>query len=299
MTQAPVIEFADLAESREFREFFEIVRDLTGVQAVLTDQTMSRTKQLFPRSAMNPLCLAIQSDPAGHAACAATDRLHGARAAKLEKGVHYLCHAGLIDFCLPVFVDGKHIATVGCGQVLPEAPSEVGFRRFLARNRHLKAERGRLRRAYFASPWMSEEKRQAVFRLLSFFTDYFCEAGARLKGMTRPAERPDIDVAIKFIQHHFREPIGLADASRRAGMSPAYFSSIFRKTTGVPFARYLQQVRVNEVRRLLTSTDMSVTEIAFGSGFNSLTHFNRVFQKHAKCAPSAYRRRIRNHGIVK
>jgi AraC-like DNA-binding protein len=289
MNPSPSIDFEDLAESREFREFFEIVRDLTGAQAVLMDPAMTRSKWLFPRSAMNPLCLAVQSDPAGLAACRATDRLHGDRAAKLEKGVHYLCHAGLIDFCLPVFVDGRHIATIGCGQMLAERPGEAGFRRLLARVRSLKIDGKRLRRAYFGSPFLSPEKRESVFRLLSFFTDYFCEAGARLKGMTGGG-RLDIDAAVKYIQHHFREPIGLADASRRAEMSPAYFSSIFRKTTGVPFARYLQEVRVNEARRLLTSTNMSVTEIAFGSGFNSLTHFNRVFRRYAKCAPSGYRR---------
>ncbi|WP_418992561.1 hybrid sensor histidine kinase/response regulator transcription factor [Alistipes sp.] len=75
---------------------------------------------------------------------------------------------------------------------------------------------------------------------------------------------------------------------QRIGMSRA---SLYRKltaATGLSPARYIQSVRLNLAARLLRRTDMSVSEVATASGFNSLVHFSAAFRKQYGVAPSRY-----------
>jgi AraC-like DNA-binding protein len=97
--------------------------------------------------------------------------------------------------------------------------------------------------------------------------------------------------AWKYIHEHFREPVRLAEIARVASLSPAYFSSVFHRYAGMTVTTYLQLTRVNAAKDILAKTSERITDIAFDTGFNNLTHFNRVFCKIAGCSPREYRRR--------
>lgn len=68
-------------------------------------------------------------------------------------------------------------------------------------------------------------------------------------------------------------------------------ASLYRKlmsATGLSPARYIQSVRLNLAARMLRDTQMSVSEIATASGFNSLIHFSASFRKQYGMPPSRY-----------
>lgn len=85
--------------------------------------------------------------------------------------------------------------------------------------------------------------------------------------------------AMLYLQHHFRETIRLEDAARQAEMAPNYFSEQFRKQFGLTFQDYLADLRLNFARSLLQSSDLSVTEVCYASGFNTLSHFEKRFKR--------------------
>ena len=87
----------------------------------------------------------------------------------------------------------------------------------------------------------------------------------------------------------FRDAITQAEVAQAVGLSPAAFSRMFRRITGGTFTQYLQRLRVSEACRLLIETDRSVTSIAYASGFQNLSHFNRVFREKIGQAPMEYR----------
>jgi AraC-like DNA-binding protein len=96
------------------------------------------------------------------------------------------------------------------------------------------------------------------------------------------------------VEERFADPdLQLADAAAAAGLSRAHFSHLFHKKTGTTFTRYVQNRRIAEAKRLLEETTRSITEICYDCGFNSLTHFNRVFRRGARCSPSAFRKQVR------
>ncbi|TLF62106.1 helix-turn-helix domain-containing protein [Nonomuraea sp. KC401] len=102
----------------------------------------------------------------------------------------------------------------------------------------------------------------------------------------RPAVAGELRAAVRYVDRNFREPISLADAARRAHLSPNYFSERFREYTGSSFQHYLQERRLRFARSLLASTSLSVTEVCHAAGFNTLSHFGRAYRRRYGTAPS-------------
>ncbi|GAA0401966.1 hypothetical protein GCM10009530_62310 [Microbispora corallina] len=107
----------------------------------------------------------------------------------------------------------------------------------------------------------------------------------------RPGMADELRAAVRYVDRHFREPISLADAARRAHLSPNYFSERFREYTGSSFQVYLQERRLRFARSLLASTSLSVTEVCHAAGFNTLSHFGRAYRRRYGSAPSGRWRR--------
>ncbi|USK31524.1 AraC family transcriptional regulator (plasmid) [Bacillus sp. CMF21] len=95
--------------------------------------------------------------------------------------------------------------------------------------------------------------------------------------------------ALIYMHHHFREPLTLKDAARQAQLSTTYFSECFHKIIGVSFQHYLQDLRIQFARTLLHVSNLPITEICLASGFNTLSHFERVFKREFQQSPRVYR----------
>lgn len=100
---------------------------------------------------------------------------------------------------------------------------------------------------------------------------------------------PSIRSAVTYIQHHFREPLTLAEVASHTGLSANYFSECFSKQVGASFQCYLQERRLQFAHSLLCVTALPVTEICYASGFSTLNHFERTFKKKYGRAPRSLR----------
>lgn len=87
--------------------------------------------------------------------------------------------------------------------------------------------------------------------------------------------------------------ISVDSLAQVAGLSPYYFSRLFRNTTGKTPYHYYDELRFRRACDLLTATRLSVGEIAQQLGFSSPSQFTRAFQRYAGCSPRTYRFRIR------
>jgi AraC-like DNA-binding protein len=67
---------------------------------------------------------------------------------------------------------------------------------------------------------------------------------------------------------------------------------VFKRTTGLTFTKFLSSVRIESSKRLLINPQLRVSEIAYEAGFQSLTNFNRVFQKMLGQSPTEYRLKV-------
>lgn len=103
------------------------------------------------------------------------------------------------------------------------------------------------------------------------------------------AEPVEIWKARNFIDEHFEEELSLTKVARVVNISPNYLSEKFRQVTGVNFVDYVARARFEKTRVLLHDVDLRISEIAFAVGFQSLSQFNRVFQRFSGKSPTEYR----------
>jgi AraC-like DNA-binding protein/ligand-binding sensor protein len=287
------LRFEDLAESQAFAEFYRSLWDLLGIPMALVDKDGTKAKRFCPEQEMHPICQIVRSTEDGLAKCRGTDRAACNKARNVKHGIRYACHAGLVDFAVPIFVDGKFAATINGGQILPERPTEKGFKELWGRLKDLSIDKQALRSAFFASPHMSEQQLESLLKLISFFAEYFCEMGRLLKSAQENSKYLDIARAKEYMAEHFRDPISLPEVADQAALSPAYFSRLFKTATGITFTQCVQSLRLAEAKKLLQKTDMAISNIAFECGFNNLSYFNELFHKAENCSPSKFRKKHR------
>jgi len=98
-----------------------------------------------------------------------------------------------------------------------------------------------------------------------------------------------VEDSISYINEHLAESLTLDSLSKRASLSPYYFSRVFTRETGMSPHQYIILSRVNSAKYLLKTTSLSIKEIAFSCGFTSESNFCYTFKKWEKVTPSDYR----------
>jgi AraC-like DNA-binding protein len=106
-----------------------------------------------------------------------------------------------------------------------------------------------------------------------------------------------IDDVCRFIHDNIAQPIEQPEAARRAHLSVSAFSRFFKKSLGRTFSEYVNELRVGQACRLLIESDKSVAEIAFGSGFENLSNFNRRFRALKGISPRQYRGKYEGRSV--
>jgi len=90
------------------------------------------------------------------------------------------------------------------------------------------------------------------------------------------------------------EAIDFAELARELGVSYTTFRRSFKRQTGIAPARFQSAIRINRACDLLAATDLTVSEIANQTGFETVFYFSRAFRKRTGQTPSAYRMRLRD-----
>lgn len=107
------------------------------------------------------------------------------------------------------------------------------------------------------------------------------------------AKSPDantIKAVLNYCAKSYTGDIQLQTVSEALHISKYYISRLFSQKLNMGFSDYIGTLRVSEACRLLTSENMSITEVAFAVGFNSTRSFNRLFLKYTGMTPSQYRK---------
>lgn len=105
--------------------------------------------------------------------------------------------------------------------------------------------------------------------------------------------RNKIMLALQYIQENYNENIAINELAERYGMSPNYFSSVFKKELKQSTVNYITEFRIKKAREFLVETDKSVVEIAKKVGYEDSQYFFRVFKKSTGLTPLQYRQQNR------
>ena len=127
--------------------------------------------------------------------------------------------------------------------------------------------------------------------ILSETKEYITVSTQEIKALNS-RDKDRIDSVFQYTMENFKEPIKLSLISKKAGMSIPAFCSYFKKRTKKTYIDFVNEVRIGYACKLLLTTQMSVLQICFECGFNTIANFNRQFLKIKKTTPSQYRKKL-------
>ena len=205
-----------------------------------------------------------------------------------------VCSAGMCDSAVPVRLGDRLVGFLQTGQVFRKKPTAAQFGRVskLVADWGVTVDRKKLQDAYFGTRVVSGKQHESVLKLLTIFAQHLSMLSNQVLVQQENAEPPVIRRAKEFIQEHQSEDISLGLVAKAVNTSTFYFCKMFKKMTGINFTDYLSRVRIEKSKNLLLNPNLRVSEIAFEVGFQSLTHFNRVFKKVLGQTPTDYREQL-------
>lgn len=136
-----------------------------------------------------------------------------------------------------------------------------------------------------------------VLKLLVLLGRYF-QLNAESSGNNAifDRHRDAIMQALAYVDTNYTEDIRIEDVIRVAMMSRSYFCYLFKNITGKTLVEYLNDLRINRATELLKNSDEMIMQVCFDSGFNNISHFNRVFKSNMGISPRQYRAANSRHG---
>ncbi|MFS0725585.1 response regulator transcription factor [Paenibacillus sp. 1P07SE] len=95
---------------------------------------------------------------------------------------------------------------------------------------------------------------------------------------------------LHYVHSHLGEEISFEDLAKRFYFHPSYFSTLFKKYTGMPFTEYLTRLRVETAHSILRNSDKKVYEVAREVGYRDVKYFTKLYKKHYGLTPEEGRK---------
>jgi AraC-like DNA-binding protein/ligand-binding sensor protein len=280
-----------LSHSKVFQDYERAFTEATGLPVALRAVESWQLPHHGQRNE-SPFCALVLETSRACASCLQVQERLAAAAA--DEACTVSCPAGLCDTAVPVRLGDRLIGFLQTGQVFRKPPTREQFER----TRRLVAEWGvpvdpsKLEQAYFNTRVVPSKQHEAVIKLLSIFAQHLSMLSNQVVLQQDNSEPPVIARAKEYIQEHQTENLRLGHVAKAVNTSTFYFCKMFKKVTGINFTDYLSRVRIEKSKNLLLNPNLRVSEIAFEVGFQSLTHFNRVFKKILGQSPTEYREQL-------
>ena len=279
-----------LRQSKLYRDYERTFTEATGLPLAL------RPVEFFGlpfhgRKNENPFCAFLAERKSCCALCLQTQ----GRLSELRGDTPHSmqCAYGLTESMVPVVLGERVIGFLCTGQVFTRAKNEgckTPGLRALPEAAALTAEGLRL---WKQTRSMESALYKATVHLLSFFAKQLSMLSNQLCIEQKTEEPAMVTRARQFIAANKRSPITLARVAQASGASMFHFCQLFRVTTGVKFTGYVARSRVEDARELLCNRRLRMSEVAYESGFQSLTAFHRAFQRILGQSPTSYRKALK------
>lgn len=257
---------------------------ITGLKFALLDAS---GKEVYTTGYRTEFCALIGSTPEGRARCEACDRNCVQRLVSNGNETHYRCHAGLMEWNIPVTEHGRMVGVILLGQALDGSDFESQWRATCALCGWYPDLRG-LRRAFERLPRISEEHAIACTEIARA-----CVSEVRLSGLLREDISSDFQRLEAYIDRHYGQRLTLDDISYALNIGKTRLCALTAREAGTTPTRMIALRRVAAARDMLAHTGESVQRIAEAVGIPDYNYFSKVFRRLEGMTPTQYRKRSR------
>jgi AraC-like DNA-binding protein/ligand-binding sensor protein len=277
-----------ISKSDIYKDYERAFSDATELPVTLRPVEIWRLA-LEGKRYQNPFCAMLAKSNRTCAACLEMQKKMQDMPGDGPKTV--TCFAGLCDTAVPVRAGEKTIGFLQTGQVALRRPNAVQFNKITQQlvDWGVTVDLTQLKDAYYHSRTLPPQQYTAMVKLLEIFASHISTLANEIVVQEDEAESPMIRRARAYIYANQADPIDLDKVATAMHVSTFYFCKMFKKATGLTFTDYLSRVRVEKAKTLLLNPHLRISEIAYDVGFQSLTHFNRMFRKIVGQSPTMYR----------
>ena len=248
---------------------------ITGIRPVIFD---SEYKRIYAYPADDcAFCKKMRGYPHTAQRCVASDGGIFAECKKSGKLMIYTCHAGLVEGCAPLRQNGKVFGYIMFGQI-----SDLPDRRALLQNISDVCREYCLDEREFLD--VAESIKLKSYDDIISAAKIFeaCASYILLNEMLMPEHDKTMIEGERYIDANLGD-VSVENLCKHLNMSRTALYDVFRRKTGQGVAAFIRTKRLEEARRLLTQTDLSISEISERCGFADYNYFSRVFKKRFGC----------------
>ena len=285
-----------LASSKVYRQYERTFSEATGLPLAL------RPVQFFGlpfhgKKNENPFCSFLAGGKGSCSLCLQTQGRCAGGGTEHPRSIQ--CPFGLTETMVPVRLGERVVGFLATGQVFTRTPKLSTFEKSVKRL----FPKGSASEKKAAQLWkqtscMALSRYDATVQLLNFFAKQLSTLSNQIVMEQVHAEPPVIVRARQYIAQNKTEILSLGAVAKAAGASVFHFCKLFRKSTGLKFTDYVARVRLEDARTRLANPNLRISEIAYDVGFQSLTQFNRTFQRIFGQAPGEYRTKLFANGAA-
>ena len=231
-----------------------------------------------------PFCKAIQKDGEEYIKCRECDEAACKRVKESGETLIYSCRYGLTEVISPLYNFGTLTGYLMMGQVASETTDKEKIKSAL--------------REKIGDAPLTDELADGISTVRSdMISSYVTIMTICAKYLTLtnvlPSNAPkNPELAKMYIHDHYAEKISIKDICKAIGCSKSALLTAFKAEYGTTVNSYICDVRIEKAKRLLKTTDLSMSEIAYETGFYDQSYFSKVFYSKLSITPSDYRREI-------
>ncbi|MCR5487913.1 MAG: PocR ligand-binding domain-containing protein [Lachnospiraceae bacterium] len=262
--------------------FFKAFHTLTGIKIALFSE--SGKEILSYPEAHCPFCGYIRSSEAGNNNCEISNKKSFARCQKTKKIEIFHCHAGLIETTVPLIDTDAVIGYIMFGQIT-DNPDKTSLRNTLSKSiQKVVHQPGEIDASVFNVVYKNHEQINATAKILEACTLYVL-----LSNMISLRNESFTENLNLFLLSHLSEDLSVDRLTEEFNISKNKLYDSVSKTMGVGIAKHIKNLRLEEAKRLLVETDMTIVQIAYQVGFTDYNYFCRVFKKEIGIPAGKYR----------
>lgn len=198
--------------------------------------------------------------------------------------VIYKCHAGLVEAVIPLHENENIIGYLMFGQIADDDKNSL-YDNIGEWSQKYGFEVETLKNEIDNITYKTEEEIQSAVSIMEACTSYII-----YKELITPQSNKIITAAKKYIEEHLSEDINVNSLCKELNISRTRLYEIFRNELKIGISKYILLRRLHRAKKLLKTTEFSVSEIAEKVGFNDYNYFSRVYKKRYGKSPRYYRK---------
>ncbi|UCF98873.1 MAG: helix-turn-helix domain-containing protein [Spirochaetaceae bacterium] len=284
--------------SYQFQEVINTFESLTGLTICILFKTHYEKKPTYKAKVflerighLNAFCTLVKSSPKIKG-CKAYDGIERARkAAIVRKPFIDECPAGIVELIIPLIIRGEFVGTIFCGQIRKYKNPDKGFEYIWEKIAHRGCNAEKLKQEYNGFRYYPDAELLRLGNLFFYAVSYIADSldDVAIERQIKLQHNHLIKEAVEILQNARDGFPSEGEISKQLGITPEYFSKLFKKVMNKSFIEYIIELRIARAQELLTNTNLPIIDIAAEVGYERQSYFTKKFKELAGITPRQFR----------